>query len=306
MTYWFYTCYTTITLSWLLKIIKGGDGMEMIKHIENIKKAYGKDAGVQIPNSLFKLLSTNIKNVNGSRNIQQVSFAYCYMVLSAFLYKYAHFVDLENDTYIQSSDIKELLGYGKTTKTIDRIIKKNGVLEEIGLIKTTKDYPVSFDIDTDEFINDIPIRTYTTIGKLSKEDEMYRIVKSVVKNRNYEIKEPLFLSNGFDCNENGTMYEYANTHKITIDELIKFISDDKLNNIDLMLYGYVKCKCKGFPNNTRNISLSKFESEMNIDLMVLYSHIKTLKGKKYIAVIHKGWKSSSKEAESNAYKWIGV
>src|SRR5205085_6833882 len=105
----------------------------MYEHFKNIEFLYGEDVSIQIPNGIFKKLSSNIKNRNGSTNIQQTSFAYAYIVMNAFLYKYAHFVDVDNGTYIQNADIKGLLGYNKVTKTIDYIIKKGGVLDMIGL-----------------------------------------------------------------------------------------------------------------------------------------------------------------------------
>lgn len=110
----------------------------MYEHFEGIKKLYGDSANVQIPNDIFKLLSSKIKNKNCSTNIKQVSFAYLYIILVSFLYKYTNFVYIDNGTYIQNTDIKELLGYSKTTKSIDSIIKKNGILDNIGLTITTK------------------------------------------------------------------------------------------------------------------------------------------------------------------------
>jgi hypothetical protein len=129
----------------------------MYKHLENIGYLYGDGVSVQIPNGLFKDLSACIKNRNGSTNIQQVSFAYAYLVIIAFLYKYAHYIDIDNGTYIQNADIKELLGYSKTTKSIDNVIKKNGILDMMGLTETSKDYPIQFTINNNEKINNIPL-----------------------------------------------------------------------------------------------------------------------------------------------------
>src|SRR6185437_11372928 len=151
----------------------------MYNHFKNIENMYGK-AYVQIPNGIFRDLSRNIKSRNQT-NIKQASFEYAYLVTIAFLYKYAHFVDVDNGTYIQNKDIKQLLGYGKTTKTIDKIIKKNGILEQIGLIKTTKDYPISVEY-TDEKINDINMREFVTISMLGTDNINYNMVKEIVKN----------------------------------------------------------------------------------------------------------------------------
>lgn len=276
----------------------------MYNHFENIEKLYGR-AYVQIPNGLFFDLSNNIKT-NGKINIKQISFAYSYLVAVAFLYKYAHFVDIDNGTYIQNSDIKQLLGYGKTTKTVDRIIKKNGILEEIGLVKTTSDYPVEVEY-TNEKINNINIRDFITISKLGADNINYIMVKEIVKNNNYEIKEPSFL---FEYKEDiGSLYNYENTHKITLKEFLFFIGDDNLDNIDFLMYSFFKCKCYGLKDNAKSIALDKIVIEMGIGRDAFYIHLEKLKEYKFIEVHHKGWRVSGKrknDMEANDYFFKGI
>lgn len=272
----------------------------MYEHFKNIEYLYGDNSYVQIPNSIFRDLSKAI-----SGNIQQLSFAYCYMVTIAFLYKYTHFVDMDNGTYIQNSDIKQILGYGKRTKTVDKIIKKNGVLEQNGFIRTSKDYPVRVEY-TDNEVNGMSMREFITINSLSSNDINYNTIKSIVKNRNYEIREPIFL---FENNDDiGTLYNYENTHKITINEFMKIIYDNELDNIDFILYSFFKSKCYGYKFNLKSMALYKIVGEIGIGKDCFYSHLKILKDKNYISVIHKNWslKGNSGEAEANEYYFKGV
>ena len=276
--------------------------MYMYEHFNNIKTLYG-NAYVQIPNDVFKDLTKTIKN-NGKPNAQQISFAYAYLVTIAFLYKYAHFVDVDNGTYIQNKDIKQVLGYGEKTKTVDKIIKKDGILEQLRLVHTTKNYPVSVEY-TDEIINDVRMREFITIEMLSDKDAYYKEVKRIVKNRNYEIKEPLFL---FDYkNDAGSLYSYENTHKITIDEFLKFIYDGELNNIDFMLYAFFKYKCHGFLENTRNLALDKIELEIGIGKNTFYKYLEKLEKRNYVKSIRKGWNSDRNSViEANEYIFKGI
>lgn len=275
----------------------------MIEHFKNIKYLYGDDAYVQMPNDIFNKLSHNIKNKNGSTNIQQSSFAYSYLVCVALLYKYTHFVDIDNGTYLQNTDIKQVLGYSKTTKSIDTIIKKNGILEEIGLVQSTKDYPVSANYISDE-IEGIKIRDFITIGMVDESFSGYAEMKSIVKNRNYEIREPIFL---FEYDDDiGTLYDYSNTHRITIKEFMEFIYNDKYNNIDFMLYGYFKSRCYNYKDNTRSIPLLRIISEVGIGKDAFYKHLETIKKHKLIEVEHKPWVMGDGEAEANEYRFIGV
>jgi hypothetical protein len=274
----------------------------MIRHFENIKYLYGSSANVRLPNSIFKDLSDSIKT-----NGQQVAFAYVYCVTVAFLYKYAQFVDIDNSTYIQNADIKELLGYNRTTKTVDKIIKKNGVLDELGLTSTTRDFPVDFIKNSENIgINTIPIREFITFSELDANGINYTLIKQIVKNRNYEVKEPLFLTTGYEENEFGTLYSIERTHQITIDEFLCFIKNNDLNNIDFLLYAFLKYKCKGFEDNMRSMTLNYILSELGMNADTFYNHLKAVKEKGLVDVSHKGWKTVGKNLEANDYYWVGL
>ena len=280
----------------------------MKKHFEDIGYQDG-NASIRLPNNIFRSLSSSIKNKSGSTNIQQVAFAYVFLITNAFLYKYSHFVNIDNGTYIQNSDVKELLGYNRTTKTIDKVIKKGGILDELGLTLTTKDYPVRFVMNPEEEINGIPLREFVTISELNVNDINYTRIKGIVKNRNYEVKEPLFLTTGYEGNEYGTLYGIERTHEITLKEFMAFIFDDTLNNIDLLIYGYLKSMCKGYKDNMKAMAVYKIVLEIGIDRGAFYEHLEMLKKKKYIRVNHKEWKMKGEkyvDMEANEYYWMGV
>jgi hypothetical protein len=276
----------------------------MYEHFDNIRKLYG-DAYVQIPNGIFRDLAESIKSRNKT-NIQQVSFAYAYLVTIAFLYKYAHFVDVDNGTYIQNSDIKEILGYGKTTKTIDKVIKKEGILEQLGLIQTTKDYPISVEY-TDEKVNDINMREFITISQIANTSD-YTIIKEIVKNKNYEVKEPTFF---FDYDEDtGSLYNYANTHKVTLNEFLQLVQDNEMDNVDFLMYFFFKYKCYGLPKDTKSLALYKIVLEIGIGRDAFYNHLARLEKKGYVNSIRKGWRVAGdkhdSEIEANEYIFKGI
>lgn len=278
----------------------------MYTQLKNLEYLYGDDVSVQIPNEIFKTLSLHIKDKKGRTSIQQTSFAYAYLVTVALLYKYAHFVDIDNDTYIQNADIKELLGYSRTTKTVDHIIKKEGVLDQIGLTMTTKDYPIRFTTLDEEKINNIPLREIVTINDIDDTDINYNIIKSIVKNFNYTIKEPTFL---FEYNGgNGTLYEYSNTHKVTIKELLTFISNGNLDNIDMYMYFYFKSKCKGLEGDSRALKLKFISNELGIGFDAFYAHLEVLKRIGFLEVEHIGWVMGYVEVglEGNEYHFNGI
>lgn len=270
---------------------------------------YGDEASVQIPNELFLILVDGIKNKGEKSNVQQVAFGYSYTALISILYKYPFFLDVENGCYIQNGDIKEFLGYSRTTKTINRIIKRNGLLDEIGVTTTTKDYPLFFTSSPDETINDIPIKDYYGFADLSDEGEIERLgglAKGIIQNRNYEVKKPNFLLEPFGEREYGSLYDYSNTHTITVKEILYFFTHEYLNVIDFMIYAYLKSKCKGMPQNKKKIPLRRIIAEVGTDEKTLYVYFKRLKDVGVVRVDHRGWKALEGDSEANTYHWKGI
>ncbi|AZU98952.1 hypothetical protein pW2_120 [Bacillus phage pW2] len=274
--------------------------MYMIDNFNNIQKLYG-DASIQVPNWIFETLAEKLR-LRNKYNIKQSSFAYAYVVTVAFLYKYAHFVDLENKSYIQNKDIKQILGYDATTKTIDKVIKKDGILDNIGLTTTTKEYPVSFEY-TEEEINEYPIREFITINMLDVDDVNYSRYKEIVKNRNYTVKIPNFLfENDGDI---GTLYNYNNTHTITLTEFIQFIYNDNFNNVDFYLYAYFKTKCSRMYKNSRGLSQDIIIKEMGLSKDVLQTHTKILEKNGFIRIDRRTWRVGQ-TIEPNHYTFKGI
>lgn len=281
----------------------------MNEHFEKIRFLYGDDAMIRLPNNIFRVLSTSIRNKNGDCNSQQVAFSYAYLIAVGFLYKFAHFVDSDTNTYVQNNDLKQLLGYSKTTKSIDIIIKKDGVLDSLKLLETKKDYPLFFNLNHEEMINRIPLREFTMLSHLDSEDSYLKIVKSIVKNRNYEVKEPLYLTTGNDEEEYGTLYNIKKTHGITIREFMKFVEDEELDNTHLLIYGFLKSRCKGYPDNMNSLTLYKTTGEIGIDKTTFGTRIKFMENRNYISVSHKKWKRKQEhhiDMDANDYYFHGI
>lgn len=264
-----------------------------MNHFNNLRELYN-DASVQIPNGLFRDLSRSIKNKRGGTNIGQTSFGYTFLVMNAFLYKYAHYVDTANKTYIQNSDTKEILGYNRSTRSIDRIIKKGGILEEMGLVESTREFPIHVDIyrDSNGFLVSDPI----TIDMLDDDSDIRREVFEVVRNRNYEIREPLFLHEY--KGDLGTLLDYSNTHKVTINEFTKLVFNESLNNTDMMVYYFIKSLAHGHTEIA--ISQDRFMGALGMSTDTLYRSLSNLEKESAIKVEYQGW-STSGDFSSNKY-----
>lgn len=282
---------------------------EMKKHFENIKYLHG-NCSVRIPNDIFRNISDEIKRVDGKVNSRHTALAYVYVVTVAFLYKYTHYVDMDNDTYLQNKDIKKLLGYNTTSKTIDKVIKKDGLLDNMGLTRSTRDYPIRFYTDDHEKINNVSLREILTISDIDENDVCYEKIKSIVKNRNYEVKIPTFMDEESVYSDYGTFYCFERTHEITITEFIKLIFNDDFDSSAFLAYAYIKSRCKGLKGDNRRITQYKMVIEIGITHTTLDDRLKALEKKGYITVRRKKWKQKNPDArivmESNEYTWKGI
>lgn len=94
------------------------------------------ESNLFMPNEIFKDLKANIKGV------PHIAFAYSYIYLSTWLYRYAKHVNVGT---FDNAKIKEVLGYKPNTRTINFLIKKGGLLDEMEYLQSTRDYPVSWE-----------------------------------------------------------------------------------------------------------------------------------------------------------------
>lgn len=93
-------------------------------------------SSVGIPNYLFNQLNLLVKQKK--LKSQHIGFAFSYIYFITYMARYAKY-----DCFLPSTkQIKEILGYSATNKTIDYIIKKDGLLDKAGITKTIDDFPV--------------------------------------------------------------------------------------------------------------------------------------------------------------------
>jgi hypothetical protein len=157
------------------------------------------------------------------------AFAYTYYYLVCWLYRYTKYGELNIDVKL----IKEILGYNATNKKLDYLIKKNGLLDEIGLTETSTDYPLLWTFEDGEL----------EFMMLSDFDEDIRKLYQKQKGNNYKVKVPI---KGLSRNgENGTFYDIGYTHEMTFD-LFAQCMESELGCSGFYLYGYLKYRCDKF------------------------------------------------------------
>lgn len=118
----------------------------------------------------------------GKLKSTHIGFAYSYIFFETFMYRYAKY-----QKYVPPvSEIKEILGYSGSNKNVDYIIKKNGLLEQEGILLTQNNYPISVEFD------DIEKFVFTTTEELNY-TRQFREQQDLTKNT--FCKFPVFAFN---------------------------------------------------------------------------------------------------------------
>ncbi|MED4228118.1 hypothetical protein [Neobacillus cucumis] len=201
---------------------------EEIKHLFQYDENESK---IFLPNEIFDDLTGNV-----TKNSLHLTFSYSYIYLTTWMYRYAKHISVTNG-FIDNGKVKEILGYNATTKGLDYMTKKNGLLDQLGYTKTVKDFPTHWTYDEFEGI----------------EFGMYSSYKDYLSylnlSRKFNIKLPVKAIHRYN-NEvlDGTYYEFENTHSIPFEVFMFCIANDKLGTTGFYLYSYIKRMNDMFPD----------------------------------------------------------
>lgn len=206
--------------------------MDVQNYMDRLEEQY-QNPYIQIPNKLI----TNINYSMRSNDYESYShYAFCHLLINGFLYKYSHYLDLENGEYLNTGNIKELLKYNPRSQKIDKVSKRNGILEIEGFCETTTDIPVAV-YREDRKGTRVKERFIVPLSQ-SGEDLKEIIYKDLLRTPNFYVCIPEFM---IDYNKKkGTLNNYSDTFTITLKEVQHFLYSDDFNLREFYLYCYIK------------------------------------------------------------------
>lgn len=263
----------------------------------SILSSYGDEAHVQIPNEIF----IKLREIQEINNYSQYSFCYCYLVINSFFYKYNEFLNISKETFISKGDIKVMLGYSEKSKSMDKFIKNNGILEQHSIIKNTNTFPI-FTSVTDEVYNNILVT-----GKINndniKDENLINIINKI-KPRRVSVSIPKFLYSRPDF-DYGTINDYSHTHKILLKDLIYMLYDLDINKSKVTnyfcAYNYLRMK-ELYYGGKAKISYTNIYNEISISEKYFFELIKELKELKLLQYENRGWSNNLNINTVNEYK----
>ena len=119
------------------------------EQLKEILFYYNEESKIFLPNSIFDELKENIDIDQKKRGSEHIAYAYSYVYLISYLYRYAKYA---NHLFTEN-DLKKILQTVEANKHKTYITKKGGVLDQLKYIKKRKEFPViyEYDYDTPEF-----------------------------------------------------------------------------------------------------------------------------------------------------------
>lgn len=189
-----------------------------------------KDSTIFMPNEIFTDLKECINKA------PHIAFAYSYVYFTTWLYRYTKYFNVPE--IIDNKKIKEVLGYSSINQTMDYLIKKDGLLDRIGYLSSTKDFPISWNYDEYE----TPSLSFLSSSQVEKEFISY--FPSIPKR--YFLKYPVkaFIRHQLDNDEyeEGTFFNVSNTHEISFEVFLHCMSTEKIGCTGFYLYSFLRHK----------------------------------------------------------------
>ncbi|MFD0827570.1 hypothetical protein ACT8ZR_18235 [Neobacillus sp. M.A.Huq-85] len=199
------------------------------EQIEELLEYQEKESKIFMPNEIYEELKGAIPDS------PHIAFAYSYTYLATWIYRYAKHIS-PTEGFIDNGRMKEMLGYNPTYKKLDYLIKKNGVLDQMGYTETVKDFPTLWSFEDGEL-------DFTMYSEFKEE------LSHLILSRKFSVKLPVKAIHRYDKEVlDGTYYEFENTHCIPFEVFIFCMSKDKIGTTGFYLYSYIKRMNDIFPN----------------------------------------------------------
>ncbi|MFQ3542839.1 hypothetical protein Q7A53_02050 [Halobacillus rhizosphaerae] len=182
------------------------------KDYESILEHNSFERKVFVPNEFFSDWLEVIDVDEDKKSSKHIAFGYSYYYLITYLYRYTVY-GKQTEYSLTEDTIKKMLTvspHSKGKNGVNYISKRGGLLEKIGYIRKTKDFPVMH-----EFYQGDQEVIFRYISELKEEGLSSDYETNY---RNYTISEPIHLTNGYKVDTGDGYDEYINPTKDEIDD----------------------------------------------------------------------------------------
>lgn len=271
--------------------------------LERLEVVTDYEVNLALPNEVFGMLLDE-KEKGNIKSAVHLPFAYSYLYLTTYMYRYGKY----SAWMMSSEDIKEVLGMNPKEKRVDYIVKKNGVLDNLGLTETTNNIAVGVLWFDDSIYNNkldyVEIECLSHIKKLIGEDYEYEYYKkSLGITPRSTIKKPRFayvrdlsidIDDITDEDEfDGTFYDASRTHIIDFRVFDFCMNNDELGVNAFYIYSYLKHK--NDLHNGYDASTARLSKELGLSSKTIQKYRDAMRKFNLINLVHNNEVYSSTE-----------
>jgi len=242
------------------------------------------ESKLALPNELFKWIKTMVSQ--GKLKPAHCGFVWSYIYFMTYLFRYAKWYYIQPTT----SEIKSILGYTPTNKTLDYIIKQNGLLEQEDILTTIDDFVAYVEREDGELVFGYVSELYNSVLEFRKERKIGNRVKC---------KYPVF---GFEEEYGATFYNSEYTTMIDFNVFARCMSDKELGVNTFYIYSWLKHM--NDINDDYKTTRKILSGQLNMSEGTLHKYLDVMRSYRIVDVIYnmdyfsKGWKEDEREASS--------
>ncbi|WEZ10161.1 hypothetical protein P5663_10130 [Priestia flexa] len=260
-----------------------------------------------LPNEIFEELKI-------IENVQHRAFAYAYIYLNTYLWRYAKYGDIPYKDLTQEK-IKEILGR-KGDNRLNYLIKKDGLLEQMKWLETTNDFPTitewkeeykhTLENGKDRYIGYLEFTMLSDwIGNPFWEDikppNKFTVKKPIRCTYRYPNDQDM-IEEYDDGYEDGTFHFVDNTHRVPIEVFIYCMSKKEVGIKGFYMYSYLfaKNQCFGAYDRTlvalsQDLAIPEKTIDRYLDIVKKFNMVKALHNQKFFVV---GMKKEDRKANT--------
>jgi hypothetical protein len=236
-----------------------------IEQMKELLQFNEKESKIFLPNEIFVDLKKSI------HNSPHLAFTYSYTYFITWQYRYAKHITAKG--IIDNARIKEILGYNATTKGLDYITKKNGILDRIGYTETVKDFPTSWTFED-------------SILEFDMYSENKENLTHLNLSRKFSVKYPVKSFHRYDQEvEDGTFYEFENTYCIPFEVFMYCMCNEEIGTIGFYLYSYIK-RMNNLYSDGWDVSFEGMINETKLPDSTLEKYLDQLRKYRLVEAIH--------------------
>ncbi|KGR75056.1 hypothetical protein [Ureibacillus sinduriensis] len=264
-------------------------------------KGYENDEGVFVEGFYDK----EGRKINEFKSSTHIAFAYAYVYLSHYMYRYCKYYTLWNNSLdgnksIDESMIKRILGFPSKSNSYSYITKKGGILDRLGYIRKESDRPLECILHEHMITNGVWEINHFVMT--SEYPENY----GNSKNRKINFPVKAFYRGVWaeeDGYNNGTFWEIENTHMIDIDIFMYCMADKDLGVEAFYMYSFLLYQNDKFKKGF-TCSIENLVSVTGLTVEIVKKQLRNLEKRNMITNNHMPFckdKPEGKKTKANTY-----